>query len=126
MESLHFYLIFAVVLKLILNVTDNSITTLFMMLDPAARHSAPNQSWPPRLSVTISSGNFCLNSRDARPPGPSSSSNILKYNIVMKLVFPLITPHVSHQLISGKQKCMLIIRFLSAEFDKTRIIFNFQ
>ena len=50
--------------------------TLFMMLEPAARHSAPNHSCPPRLSVTISSGNFCLNSLVALPPGPSSSSNI--------------------------------------------------
>ena len=47
------------------------------MLDPAARHSAPNHSCPPRLSVTISSGNFCLNSLVALPPGPSSSSSIL-------------------------------------------------
>ena len=123
--------------------------TLFIMLEPAARHSAPNQSWkrkifvvllspfsllalsnqvditncshyrhchdqlitsilitigtrfailsshhhyqyyqrdktnqvitcPPKLSVTISSGNFWRNSLEARPPGPSSSSSILR------------------------------------------------
>ena len=53
------------------------IKTLFMILDPAAKHSAPNHNWPPRLSVTISSGNFCRNSLDALPPGPSNSSSIL-------------------------------------------------
>ena len=53
------------------------VLTLFMILDPAARHSAPNHSCPPKLSVTISSGNFWRNSRVARPPAPSNSSSIL-------------------------------------------------
>ena len=55
--------------------------TLFIMLEPAARHSAPNQSCPPRLSVTISSGNFCRNSLVARPPAPSNSSSILEFKM---------------------------------------------
>ena len=31
--------------------------SLFMMEEPAAKHSAPNQSWPAKLSVMMSSEN---------------------------------------------------------------------
>lgn len=45
----------------------------FMIDEPAARHSAPNQSCPARFSCITSSGNFTLKSRLARLSGIRSS-----------------------------------------------------
>lgn len=47
--------------------------SLFMIEEPAAKHSAPNHSWPARFSCITSSGNFTLKSRFALLSGISSS-----------------------------------------------------